>query len=403
MKGHSLLWDRLLSSDMATYDPYDLWKTRLGLWLRKCYYRRGKVAIPLVAPFYLLDFYAPRLIRAFMKPQEYPIVRAMGALTALNLYGITSREVFLKSASCSVTWLINNKSSGYHGACWGLNFPWETKNRYYSPQTPFVTHTPYCVEALLRYHDVTQDAESLDVALSAVGFLKEDLAVLWADGSGTAVGYGPGQEERIVINANAYAMMLYGLLATRMPDRRDELLGRAARIYTFVASCQRDDGSWLYYHDNGSGNFIDCFHTCFILKNIVKYGRYSGSDVGPILVRGLENLEDTFVDDRTYLARRFSLKANPSLVKYDLYDQAELLNVYLLTGQQKRADQLYAAIYEHFYRPADGSFGCSIDIFGMLNTMTYLRWPLMPLMYVLSEYWKGQDRSGLLPEALCAE
>ena len=45
----------LLGPDLTTYDPYDLWKTRLGLWLKKIYYEKGRITTPLVAPFFILD------------------------------------------------------------------------------------------------------------------------------------------------------------------------------------------------------------------------------------------------------------------------------------------------------------------------------------------------------------
>ena len=33
-----------------SYDPYDIWGTRYGLWSRKVYYAKGRLGIPLVAP-----------------------------------------------------------------------------------------------------------------------------------------------------------------------------------------------------------------------------------------------------------------------------------------------------------------------------------------------------------------
>jgi len=77
--------EHLLMRNLATYDPYDLWRTKLGIWLKKIYYRNGKIAIPIVAPFFFLDAYAPKLIRIFLKPREYSMLRAFAPLSALNL------------------------------------------------------------------------------------------------------------------------------------------------------------------------------------------------------------------------------------------------------------------------------------------------------------------------------
>lgn len=385
--------DHLLGPDLTTHDPYDLWKTKLGLWLRRLYYQNGIITAPLVAPFFLLDSYAPRLVRAFIAPQEYPTVRAMATMAALNLYRITPDPKYLSLAQNSADWLLENRSPGYHGACWGLNFPWMTKGGYYPPTTPFVTHTPYCVEALFQCYDATAKPKYYDTAVSTLNFLELDLQVIFQEGDRIAMGYGPGHESRVVVNASSYAMMLYALLAARMPERRAPLLEKAGRLYNFVSSAQNRDGSWFYYNDSDKGNFIDCFHSCFVMKNLIKYARSTGTDLLPIVDRGLDYLLAQFVDPEYHLARRFTVSANPSFVKFDLYDQAELLNVLLLRHRDQDADQLLQAILKHFYLPERRSFGYQIDRFGFLNRMSYLRWAVMPMALVLSEYLKARKEA----------
>lgn len=384
--------DHLLGPDLSTHDPYDLWKTKLGLWLRRLYYQNGTIAVPLVAPFFLLDAYAPRVVRAFIGPQEYPTVRAMAVMAALNLYQIHPDPKYLTLAENSADWLLENQSPGYHGACWGLNFPWMTKGGYYPPTTPFITHTPYCVEALLKCFDATKKPRYYEAAVSTLNFLEEDLSVLFQENDKMAMGYGPGNETRIVVNANSYGMMLYALLATRLPHVRDALLQKARRLYNFVTASQHSDGSWFYYNDTGKGNFIDCFHSCFVMKNLMKYGKLAGVDVIPVVDKGLKYVLNNFVDRDNNLARRFTVSANPSFVKFDLYDQAELLNILLLRGRQEDADKLLEAVLKRFYLPERGTFGYQIDIFGLLNRMSYLRWAVMPMTLVLSEYLKSRQK-----------
>ena len=397
--------DHLLGPGLTTYDPYDLWKTRLGLWLRRLYYQNGVISIPLVVPFFLLDAYAPRLIRAFIAPQEYPTVRAMAVLSALNLHQIDADPRYLELAQVSADWLVENQSPGYHGACWGLNFPWMTKGGYYPPTTPFITHTPYCVEALFSCFDVTGAGKYYDTAVSSLEFLEHDLQVIYRDRDRIAMGYGPGMESRVVVNANSYAMMLYALLASRMPQRRAPLLEKAARLFNFVAGAQNQDGSWLYYNDSGKGNFIDCFHSCFVMKNLVKYARLSGAKVDSIVDRGLDYVLENFVDPECHLARRFTVSANPSLVKFDLYDQAELLNVLLLRQRGPDSELLLQAILKHFYLPKERTFAYQIDRFGFRNRMSYLRWAVMPMTLVLSEYLKTRklDAEARQEVTRCAE
>lgn len=380
--------DHLLGPNLTTYDPYDLWKTRFGLWLKKLYYSKGCIAIPLVTPFYILDAYTPKLVRKFIQPQEYPTVRALAAMASVNFYEMTGNRKYIELAAVSIKWLIGQQSKGYHGACWGLNMPWMTKMGYFPSTTPFITHTPYCVEALLRYFDITGDNQALNVALSSLEFLENDMKVLLDCPDEMALSYGPYSDGRIVINANAYAMMMYALLADRLPEKRIGLLQKAARIFNFIKSQQNKDGSWFYYTDEKKGNFIDCFHSCFVLKNLIKYGKTAKVDVTSTVSYGLEYILEQLVDKKYFLARKFSISANPSLTKYDLYDQAELLNVLCLTGRMDLAKKIHNSMIRFFYIPQKKSFGYQIDYFGKLNKMTYLRWAVMPTVYALSEYYK---------------
>ena len=102
---------------------------------------------------------------------------------------------------------------------------------------------------------------------------------------------------------------------------------KRTRLFRFVKTRQNNDGSWFYYDDNGKGNFIDCFHSCFVLKNLVKFGRLTGTDVASTVDNGIDFIMANFVDSTDFLARRFTVAANPSMTRYDLYDQAELLHL----------------------------------------------------------------------------
>ena len=183
-------------------------------------------------------------------------------------------------------------------------------------------------------------------------------------------------------------MMMYALLADRLPGKQENLIEKAVRLFNFVKSRQNRDGSWFYYADTEKGNFIDCFHSCFVLKNLIKFGRLANTDVSHIVNSGLGYLLRIFIDSQYNLARRFSISANPSLAKFDLYDQAELLNVLVMARWTALAKMLYGSVMEHFYIPGKGTFGYQIDRFGILNRMTYLRWAVMPMIYALSEYYK---------------
>jgi mannose/cellobiose epimerase-like protein (N-acyl-D-glucosamine 2-epimerase family) len=80
-------------------------------------------------------------------------------------------------------------------------------------------------------------------------------------------GYNPLDTDGNVINASAYRAFLLSSAAMRFS--RDDYLRAAQRNLNYVLRSQRPDGSWPYATD-GVRDFIDHFHTCFVLKALAK-------------------------------------------------------------------------------------------------------------------------------------
>ena len=47
----------------ASFDPYDWWGTRYGLFSRRLYYAKNPLGLPLIAPFLLAEIFWPSLRR----------------------------------------------------------------------------------------------------------------------------------------------------------------------------------------------------------------------------------------------------------------------------------------------------------------------------------------------------
>ena len=80
-------------------------------------------------------------------------------------------------------------------------------------------------------------------------------------------GYNPLDTEGGVINASAYRAFLLTSAALRFS--RDDYRRAAERNLNFVLQSQQPDGSWFYAAD-GVRDFVDHFHTCFVLKALAK-------------------------------------------------------------------------------------------------------------------------------------
>lgn len=369
--------------ELSTDDPYDVWKTSLGVWVKDLYNRRrfsGTVPAALLAAF---DLFINNRRRMFYAPQEYPAVRALAALSLLNLGGGNGAERCLDYARAHLKWLQEHSCTGYSGCCWGLGFPYPVTSRiFYGANTPLATMTPYALEAFVAYYALTREEWARRVIRSVYDFFERDIRVMRDTGEAMATSYGPC-EDRIVINAVSYAMYSYALLLPFIaPEQCVEARKKIAKLYRFVALDQKTDGSWLYSPDGPS--FIDCFHSCIVLKNIVKTDRIlplEGS--AEVVQKGYRYIVENFRDARSGLFKRFTLANKPGAVKFDLYDNAEVLNVAVLLGDRRLAGALVPAILRAF---CDGQDVYShIDIFGRRRNRNTLRWAVMPFMYALSQ------------------
>ncbi len=73
-----------------------------------------------------------------------------------------------------------------------------------------------------------------------------------------------------VINASAYRAFLLTKAGIELSEPR--YLEVARRNLNFVLASQNTDGSWFYSTD-GKRDFVDHFHTCFVLKALAKIER----------------------------------------------------------------------------------------------------------------------------------
>ncbi|MBD3843625.1 MAG: hypothetical protein IE909_17455, partial [Campylobacterales bacterium] len=269
MLSNELIEKYLLSDDLSTYDPYDIWKTSIGIKVKQLYYRNKYLGLLPAGILTIYDLYLNNSFRIGYKKQEYPIVRAQAALTLLNLYKKEPKPIYLENAKKHIDWLIENSSKGYSGACWGLNFNWiYSANKIYDANTPFSTHTPYPLEAFVKYHEITKSEKISTVIKSVYNFLENDLQIMKEDSSKLIISYG-AEKDRVVTNANSYVMYMYALLLPFFPNQKDYIESKIKRIYNFIIEVQNNDGSWIYQpYDKSS--FIDCFHSAFVIKNIIK-------------------------------------------------------------------------------------------------------------------------------------
>ena len=372
-----------LREDLSTYDPYDIWKTPFGFHIKNLFNHNSYTGFLPAGILTLFDTFVNNRFRIFYSQQEYPIVRAFAALSLLNLYCKSGQEKHIDFVKKHLRWLVNHSCRGYSGYCWGLSFNYAVSSRFtYGKNTPLSTVTPYVLEAFAKYSQVTQDTQFNDIIGSIYDFFEKDIVTIEESDKHLITSYGP-MRDRIVINAVSYAMYSYSLLLPYVPLQKKEYVkDKIRKLYAYIHENQRDNGSWLYSPLGKS--FIDCFHSCIVLKNIVKTDKMVQlNDCAKIVKKGYDCIKENLLDNHFWLFRRFALKNKPSLVRFDLYDNAEMINLGMLLGDNLLVGKLSDSINRYFCCGRD--IYSQIDILGIRRNKNMLRWAVMPYVYALSE------------------
>ena len=141
-----------------------------------------------------------------------------------------------------------------------------------------------------------------------------------------------------VVNASAYRAFLLNQAAHDLG--RCEYAEAAASDLGFVLESQNEDGSW-YYAMDGKRHFIDHFHTCFVLKALLKIEQLTGrQDCARAIERGMRYYIGNLFDAED-LPRPFARPPRFIVYRRELYDYAECLNVATLARQRwPRLDEL---------------------------------------------------------------
>lgn len=402
----------------ASYDPYDMWGTRYGLWSRRLYYSHSRLGLPWIAPIVLMETLCPSLRVLFVGRQRFATADGQLILAFLNLHAL-ELQPFACHIQCANGWLpraralgeelLNYSIAGYSGYCWGYPFDWQNNRGLWKRSTPYITCTPYCYEAFLALHHVTGEERYLGIAASIARFVGSDLRDTPAGAEAAAASYSPMDCTK-VINASAYRAFVLLDAARRFASPaaplgqgghksgEDSLPSGAAAPGTyfvkawknlnFILQCQRADGSWLYAEESPAEAFIDHFHTCFVLKNLVKcYRLLQEKAVWDSIRKGWEYYRQTlFHSDGN--PKSFAVEPRTQLARLEMYNFAEAITLgTLLKGEIPEAfalaQELAARLVREHQLP-DGHFVTRVFRGGARHTFPFLRWPQAQLFYALT-------------------
>ena len=340
----------------TSWDHQSFFAGRVGRWAKSLYYRNRIIGTGAVAPMILCEAFLPSARRLFHHRIRFPIADAHYAMGFAFLYETTGNPAHLEKAIHFLNELTASRCRDFKEYCWGYPFDWVWRGGIVKEQTPLITTTPYIYEAFLQVFEVDRREEWRRILESIVRHVCTDIKDFRTSETASSCSYSPFGEGG-VINAAAYRAFL--LTSASRVFSNNDYWRIAERNLNFVLENQNRDGSW-YYAVDGVRDFVDHYHTCFVMKALAKIHSLTGNEAClEALSKGVAYyLENLFDDDG--LPKPFSKAPRLTVYKRELYDCAESINLCLLLRDQfpqleMTLETVTEGILKDWIKP-DGSF-----------------------------------------------
>jgi hypothetical protein len=327
-----------------------------GQAAKALYYRHKLLGTAAVAPMIFFEAFLPSARRLFHHPTRFPIADAHYAMGFAFLFQVTNDEAYLQRAIHFLNELKKSRSPGFTEYCWGYPYNWVTRNGMIRSQTPLITSTPYAYEAFLQVFKL-DPRDEWKIILESIGrHAANDIKDFRTSENASSCSYTPFDKGG-VINAAAYRAFL--LTSASQVFSNDDYWKIAEQNLNFVLENQNPDGSWFYAVD-GVRDFVDHYHTCFVMKALAKVHSLTGREATlKALSKGVNYyLKNLFDEDG--LPKPFSKAPRLTVYKRELYDCAECINLcLLLRGRfpqlETTLERVVEGILKDWIKP-DGSF-----------------------------------------------
>ncbi len=308
--------------DYAGYDPYDALTSPLlrfvsgrSKWLR-IFFTQFLRRCPLnLRPI------------LFIGPGHNPKGLGLFLEGYAHLYRVCPRRDTLEKVRRLIHLLQSTTSVGYSGACWGYNFPWQSRIVYRPRHTPTVVNTAFIGQALLAAYESTGLNAALDLAVATKAFLLNDVNRK-RQGDTFCFSYTPIDHD-YVHNANALGASLLLRIAEVTDD--SSLRETAFQSMQYCVDHQREDGAWPFAEAQGQ-RWVDSFHTGYVLESLRRFLKHRQcSNWRSHYERGVGYYADRFfLDDGT--PKYYCDKVYP----IDIHSPAEAVYFFSSEGEKYR-------------------------------------------------------------------
>jgi hypothetical protein len=341
-----------------SYDHQSFFASKIGRGAKALYYRQPLLGTAAVAPMIFFEAFVPSMRTLFWKPQRFPIADAHYAMGFAFLASTYESDEYYRRAVHFLEVLQETRCPGYKDYGWGYPFDWETRNGPMFANTPLITTLPYAYEAFSQVYALDSDPKWLAVMRSIAEHGFKDYRDMETGSGASSCGYTPAADDPCgVINASAYRAFLLTKAGLELSEQR--YLNVAKKNLNFVIASQNADGSWPYAVD-GTRDFVDHFHTCFVMKALSKIEKLTGSvECKNAISRGVAYYLENLFDAKS-LPIPFSKAPRFTVYRRELYDYAECINLgVLLNGRFQELDETVSTVVKDVverWQKKDGSF-----------------------------------------------
>jgi hypothetical protein len=367
----------------TSYDHQSFFASSWGRAAKSVYYRHPRLGTLAVAPMIFCEAFLPSARRLFWHKQRFPIADAHYAMGFALLSQTWGSEKYYRRAVKFLEVLEHTRCQGQERYCWGYPFDWQTRRGTIRQNTPLITTVPYVYEAFRGVYAIDAREKWRGIMRSIAEHGLRDYRDIETSSKAASCTYTPEPDDPGgVINASAYRAFL--LTAAAQDFSEDAYMAAAERNLNFVLESQNNDGSWSYAID-AQRDFVDHFHTCFVLKALAKIEAITGNrNCTAAIERGVAYYTENLFDDNGF-PKPFSRRPRLTVYRRELYDYAECVNLAtLLKGRFPKLDEIRSKIVrlQGWCHPS-GSFRARQLLFGWDNTPMH-RWAQAQIFRSLS-------------------
>lgn len=325
------------------YDPYDGLTSPL-------------FRLPVFSSSHLLRFYSQQLVKRSrinlrpllgIKKGLNPVTLGLAVQSYANLYAATNNPAYRIKAIAHIEKLETLTAQGFHGACWGYDFPWEARYATIPAYQPTIVATGIICNGLYEAWKKLNHERAAELIVSAAGFVLRDLNRQTETDGSFCFSYSPFDRE-MVFNASMKGVRLLSQAYAISPQ--DGYLNAARSAANWVMKYQQNDGAWIYSRRN-TGKWVDNYHTGYILDCLDTYIQLSRHDAyQEALQKGIDYYLHHFITEEGQ-PKFYNHEAYPA----DCTAAGQTLLTLTRFGKTEEARKVAGWMHRHMQGP-DGHF-----------------------------------------------